>query len=176
MVLKTDRSKSLSCDSLFTYRTSAVHLLRGDMQFLQPRMFRKCRSSKHSCKRLIVLSLIALVLIPSCTPLFRTKAGISDMRIQKKDNGYLVEFACNNKVGDITAFISSDDWLVITLVGISVDFDRLRSMPPNDLYSSVQVVGYRTSIQVTLKLRQKFRSCQIFRNPSNDDVGVALFQ
>lgn len=124
--------------------------------------------------RLVFLVSVAL-LGNSCMPLFRSQAVVTGIETHERDNGFVVQLTCGRTVGDVSAFISADNWLVITLVGTGVDFDRLRSTPPNDLFSSVQVVGYQSSVQVTLKLRQQFRSCDVVANPQNDDVLISLF-
>ncbi len=97
------------------------------------------------------------------------------MRIEKKENGYLVELIVGKPISDVSAFISKDNWLVVTLVDATVDFDRLRSWEPDDLTSSVEVFGYRTSVQLTLKLRINFRSCEVVHAKGSNNIEISLF-
>lgn len=98
------------------------------------------------------------------------------MRVEKKGNGYLIELSGRKPVKDVTAFISKDNWLIITLVDATVDFDRLRSWKPDDLISSVQIVGYSTSVQLTLKLKENFRSCEVVHPPGSSHIDISLFE
>jgi len=90
-------------------------------------------------------------------------------------NGCLVKLQGNGCVQSVAAFISTDDWLIVTLVGATVDFDRLRSWKTDDPFGDIAVVGYRTSVQLTLKLTTKFRSCEVVPNTGSDDVEIDLF-
>ncbi len=101
---------------------------------------------------------------------------ISDLSVQQKQNGYLIELSAHRPIEDVTAFISKDNWLVITLVGATVDFDRLRMRKPDELISEVQVVGYSTSVQLTLKLKRDFRSCDVIHAPGNSTIDISLFE
>ncbi len=111
----------------------------------------------------------------SCAALSPAEAVVSALRFDQKLNGCLVELVSNRRPGEVEAFITHDNWLIITIVGATVDFDRLRSTEPNDLISMCQVVGSRTSVQLSLKLKQEFRSCEVVRGPSDTNVSIALF-
>ncbi len=115
------------------------------------------------------------VLLTSCATLSGISFDISDIRVEHKLNGYLVELVTGHPIGDVAAIISKDDWLMITIVGSTVDFDRLRAVPSNDLFSECEVVGTRTSVQLTIKLKQKFRSCDVVRDPDDKSVSIALY-
>jgi len=119
--------------------------------------------------------LLAMELFGSCAPLFRPDTGISDIRVEHKKNGCLVTLQGNEPVKNVAAFISTNDWLIITLVGTTVDFDRLRSWRTDDPIGDVAVVGYKSSVQVTLKLTAKFRSCEVVPGNDSDNVEIALF-
>jgi hypothetical protein len=116
------------------------------------------------------------VLVSSCATMFTPSYDISGMNVEQKENGYLFELSARRPIKDVTAFISQDNWLVITLVGATVDFDRLRTWPPNDLIARVQVVGYSTSVQLTLKLKKHFHSCDVVRPPDSNNIDIALFE
>jgi hypothetical protein len=121
-------------------------------------------------------SLIALLaLFNSCSVFSPQLFDVSDIAVQKEQNGYLVEISAHRPIGDVSAFISKDNWLVITLVGATVDFDRLRSRRQDDLISEVEVVGFRTSVQLTLKLKQNFRSCEVIHPKETDNIQISLF-
>ncbi len=122
-----------------------------------------------------LLLLISVFLFASCSTFLAPTYDVSNIRVEQKKNGYLIDLVARRKLGDVAAIITRDNWLVVTIVGASVDFDRLRSMEPNDLISTCQVVGSKTSVQLTLKLKQEFRSCEVVRGPSDTDVSIALF-
>ncbi len=127
--------------------------------------------------RLVAIILGATaIFLSSCATFVSTSYDISDMVVEQKQNGYLIELSAHRPVKDVTAFISKDNWLVITLVGATVDFDRLRTWPPDDLISQVQVVGYSTSVQLTLKLKKDFHTCDVVHPPDSNDIDIALFR
>ena len=115
-------------------------------------------------------------LLGSCATFSSSSYDISDIRVELKQNGSLIELPASRPIKDVTAFISKDDWLIVTLVGASVDFDRLRKREPDDLLSRVQVVGYSTSVQLTLKLKKHFRSCEVVRPPGINTIDISLFE
>ncbi len=112
----------------------------------------------------------------SCGSFIPPSYDISNLNVEQKQNGYLVELTAHRPIKDVSAFISKDNWLIITLVGATVDFDRLRTRSPDDLISQVQVVGYSTSVQLTLKLKKDFRSCDVMHPPGSDNIDISLFE
>jgi hypothetical protein len=123
----------------------------------------------------LLLVILSLTLLSSCATVFSSAYDVSAMTVEKKDNGCLVELSIRKPIKDISALISRDNWLVITLVGATVDFDRLRSWEPDDLVSEVEVIGFRTSVQLTLKLRQSFRSCEVVHPTDSNKIDISLF-
>lgn len=123
-----------------------------------------------------IVCLGSVSFLSSCASLSPSVYDISDVIVQQKQNGSLIELPAHHPIEDVTAFISKDNWLVITLVGATVDFDRLRTWAPNDLISQVQVVGYSTSVQLTLKLKKDFHSCDVVHPPGSNNIDIALFQ
>ncbi len=115
------------------------------------------------------------VAFSSCSSFLSPAYDITGIRVEQKKNGFLVDLLARHKLGDVGAIITRDNWLIVTIVGATVDFDNLRSMEPNDLFSMCQVVGSKTSVQLTLKLKQDFRSCEVVRGPTDSDVSIALF-
>ncbi len=118
----------------------------------------------------------AVIFLGSCATLVSTSYDISDMAVKQKQNGFLIELSAHRPIKEVTAFISKDNWLIITLVGATVDFDRLRTWPPDNLISQVQVVGYSTSVQLTLKLKKDFHTCDVVHPPGSNNIDIALFQ
>ena len=123
----------------------------------------------------LLMVILSLTLLSSCATVFSSSYDVSSMTVEKKQNGCLVELSVRKPIKDVSTFISKDNWLVITLVGATVDFDRLRSWEPDDLVSEVQVVGFRTSVQLTLKLKQSFRSCEVVHPTDSDKIDISLF-
>jgi hypothetical protein len=119
--------------------------------------------------------ILSLTLFSSCATLFSSAYDVSAMTVEKKENGCLVELSARKPIKDVSAFVSRDNWLVITLVGATVDFDRLRSWESDDLVSEVEVVGYRTSVQLTLKLKKIFRTCEVVHPKGTNNVEISLF-
>lgn len=135
---------------------------------------RKCCEELYRLAFFGVLT-IAIEFFNSCAPMFKSESGISDIYLEHKKNGYLIELQGSRSVKNVAAFISTDNWLVITLVDSDVDFDRLRSWQPEGPISDVEVVGYRTSVQLTLKLKEKFRRCELVPEGESKNIQIALF-
>lgn len=136
------------------------------------------RVDKHIAFLRLLLFLAGIgvtTFLDSCATFAPPSYDISDMKVEQKQNGCLIELSAHRPIKDVTAFISKDNWLVITLVGATVDFDRLRTWSPDDLISQVQVVGYSTSVQLTLKLKKSFRSSEVVRPPDSNNIDISLF-
>ena len=133
------------------------------------------RVNENSIALLTFAAAVMLTLLSSCSVLSPAKFDVSDMSVEKEKNGYLVRISVNKRISDVAAFISKDNWLVVTLVGATVDFDRLRSWEPDDLISNVEVIGYKTSVQLTLKLKQSFHSCEVVHMKQGDNIDISLF-
>ena len=131
--------------------------------------------NENSIALLTFAAAVMLTLLSSCSVLSPAKFDVSDMSVEKEKNGYLVRISVNKPISDVAAFISKDNWLVVTLVGATVDFDRLRSWEPDDLISNVEVIGYKTSVQLTLKLKQSFHSCEVVHMKQGDNIDISLF-
>ena len=134
-----------------------------------------CSARKSHGFRFILRTFVLAAMFASCATFHSPTYDVSDLRVEQKKNGYLVDLVAHRQIGDVAAFVTRDNWLIITMVDATVDFDRLRAIEPNDLISTCQVVGSKTSVQLTLKLKKEFRSCEVVRGPSITDVSVALF-
>lgn len=115
-----------------------------------------------------------LVQCSSCSMIFRQTFDITDLQVEKRSNGYFVQIAATRDLHDIEALLVRGSWLVVTIAGVKVDFERLRSIQPDDVLYSVEVTGFRTSVQLTIKLRRDFESCQVVQDQKSSDVLIVL--
>ena len=124
---------------------------------------------------LVVLAAPSLMFLSSCASLYTPMYDVPTMNVEKKINGYLLELSVRKPIEDVSAIVTRDNWLLITLVGATVDFERFRSWKPDDLIAEVQVVGTKTSVQLTVKLKEKFRTCEVTHDKASDNVEISLF-
>lgn len=100
---------------------------------------------------------------------------VSDLRIEQKDNGYLVELINTRNVDGIEAFITQSDWLIITVAGASVDVGKVRKLKPFGIIRKIEVDEFETAVQISMKLSGKAGPVEIVRDSHSNNVFVSVF-
>ena len=120
------------------------------------------------------LAIVVLATAFSCCSFAKPEFDVADLWTESRANGCLVQLSTGRKVEAVEALLTRSDWLIITIPNATVDFDRIRSISPNELVSSVEIIGFRQSVQVSLKLNKKFASCEVVQNKGTRDIVISL--
>lgn len=131
------------------------------------------------CRKFILLVLIVAgmsIVISSCIPFFRRAPGfdVSNLIIEKKRNGYVVEIVSGRKIDGIEAFVTQSNWLVITIASTNVDIERLKSLKPVGIVSKFEIERFKTSVQVSMRLTVKIKSVEVVNDQPTTNVFVNL--
>jgi len=112
----------------------------------------------------------------SCIPIFKRAPGfdVSNLIIEKKRNGYVVEIVSGRRIDGVEAFVTQSNWLVITIASTSVDLGRLRSMKPFGIVSKIETESFESSVQVSMKLNVKVKSVEVVNDQPTTNVFVNL--
>ncbi len=124
----------------------------------------------------LVLALAGIALsLGSCVPFIASRYDVTDMNVERKSNGYLVVFTATKPVDDVEAFVSQSDWLIVTIANASVDSEKLSSASFHGIFRKIETQKFKSSVQVSLQLAQKFEKAEVVRDPDTYDFFVELF-
>jgi len=117
------------------------------------------------------------ILLSTCNPAGRRASAydVSDLKIEQKDNGYLVELVNSRDIAGIEAFITQSNWLVITVADASVDVGKVKMLKPFGIIQKIEVDEFATAVQISLKLSEKTGPVEIVRDPHSSNVYVSIF-
>lgn len=99
---------------------------------------------------------------------------ITGMEVEERKNGYLIRLKSNRRVKDFSGFYREDGWFYLTLVGAHVDVDAIKNFQPTTPVRRVIPEQSPTSFQLAVQLNREVHSTDVFRDPQNDDIIIAL--
>ena len=129
-------------------------------------------------KRLLLLVLILgemIFIVNSCVPPRNSTFDVSDLKIEKKSNGYLICLSANKRIEGIEAFISKSNWLIITIANASMDMNKVKSLKPVGIIQKIEIDKFESSVQLSLKLSEKGGRVEVVHDPETNDIFVDLF-
>ncbi len=129
-------------------------------------------------KRCVILSAAAISLT-SCTSLYTSRTtsfNVLGIYPEKRENGYVFRIEAAEDIGKVEAWISQDNWLYMSIPDTSVDTSQLNSLAGCPVVSNMQFFRYTGSVQVTLRLKQKFDHVSVLNYPDDNDVYVVLYE
>lgn len=134
--------------------------------------------SPFSLRRGIILSAAAISLA-SCTSLYTSRTtsfNVLGIYPEKRDNGFVFKIEAAENIGKVEAWIDQDNWLYMFIPDTSVDTGQLNSLAQCPEVSDMQIFRYTGSVQVTLRLKQKFDHVSVLNYPDDNDVYVVLYE
>jgi hypothetical protein len=127
-------------------------------------------------KKLFLFLLLAgiTIILDSCSSFLRTQYDVSDLKIEKKLNGYLLKFTANKRIEDMEAFVSQSNWLIVTIANASIDSVKIESVKPSGIIEKIETENFGPSVQVSLKLSENVEKVEVVRDPETYDMYVNL--
>jgi hypothetical protein len=129
-------------------------------------------------KRLLFLFLILggiTIILDSCVPPSTSVFDVSDVKIEKKSNGYLIWVTATKQIDDLEAFVSKSNWLIVTIANASVDMNKVKSMKPLGIIQKIEIDKFESSVQVSMKLSEKVGRVEVIHDPNTNDIFVDVF-
>jgi hypothetical protein len=129
-------------------------------------------------KRLLFLFLILggiTIILDSCVPPSTSVFDVSDVKIEKKSNGYLIWVTATKRIDDMEAFVSKSNWLIITIANASIDMNKVKSMKPLGIIQKIEIDKFESSVQVSMKLSEKVGRVEVVHDPNTNDIFVDMF-
>lgn len=126
-----------------------------------------------------LLPVMTALFLVSCAEVYtyRNKTyTIAGIQAEEKTNGYVFKIQAAENIGKVEAWIGQDNWLYMSIPDTSVNvrqLDKLRRCP---VVSDMQIFRYGSSVQVTLKLNQRFDHVGVLSYPGDFDVYVVLYR
>lgn len=129
-------------------------------------------------KRLLLLFLVLAgisIVLDSCVPVFRAGFDVTDLKIEKRANGYLLKFTANKPIKDVEAFVSQSNWLVITIANASIDLNKIKSAKPIGIIRKIETELFDSSVQVSMELSEKVGPVEVVHDAQSNNFFVDIF-
>jgi N-acetylmuramoyl-L-alanine amidase len=99
---------------------------------------------------------------------------ITDIHIEKKLNGYLINIGVNKKLADIESWLKPDGWLFITINNARGDTIALSSTKPLGVVKQVMAFQSPSSLQLTFRLSSDVEQAEVINDPASENILVSL--
>jgi len=126
-----------------------------------------------------------LVELPGATPIpsaptvttFGTKPGIIyDIQFEERGNGLTMKISTNAtyESSDFSSFFRGDEWFYLTILGATCDSAALSRRDPIPSVAIVEAIPVGNSVQITLKLKQKYDRANAYYDARSGKILVTL--
>jgi N-acetylmuramoyl-L-alanine amidase len=109
---------------------------------------------------------------------FKTKAhskfDITDIHIEKKLNGYLINIGANKKLANIESWLKSDGWLFITINNARGDTLALGKTKPLGVVKKILAFQSPSSLQLTFRVSLDVEQAEVMNDPTSENILVSL--
>jgi N-acetylmuramoyl-L-alanine amidase len=109
---------------------------------------------------------------------FRTKTysrfDITDIHIEKKLNGYLINIGANKKLANIESWLKSDGWLFITINNARGDTIALSKTKPLGVVKKILAFQSPSSLQLTFRVSSDVEQAEVMNDPTSENILVSL--
>lgn len=110
----------------------------------------------------------------SITPTDRS--AITDIQFENRQNGLTLKISTSGifKDADFSSFFRGDDWLYLTIMGATCDSAALSRLNPTPSVASLEAIPLGKSVQITLRLKQKYDKASIHYDERSGKILVSL--
>ncbi|HVN49718.1 MAG TPA: N-acetylmuramoyl-L-alanine amidase [Bacteroidota bacterium] len=109
---------------------------------------------------------------------FKTKArsndDITDIHVEKKLNGYLINIGTTKKIKDIESWLKPDGWLFITMNNARGDTTALSNTKPLGVVKQILAFQSPSSLQLTFRVSSDVEQAEVLNDPTSDHILVSL--
>lgn len=92
------------------------------------------------------------------TPAQTSLAEITDIQFEERGNGITMKISAGAvfRDSDISSFFRGEDWFYLTIMNATCDSAMLSRLNPGQSVAAVEAIPLGNSVQIALKLKQKF--------------------
>ncbi len=101
-------------------------------------------------------------------------AGRGGLSMEKLGNGYLVRIVAENNVGEGSAFVGPDNWLIVTIADSTFQLQGVESFQ-SPLVDSVEVTPFRTAVQIAFHMTKEVEKVELIRQKPPNEILISLF-
>ncbi|HRS51098.1 MAG TPA: N-acetylmuramoyl-L-alanine amidase [Candidatus Marinimicrobia bacterium] len=108
---------------------------------------------------------------------FGTKPGIiSDIQFEERGNGLTMKISTNATYerSDFSSFFRGDEWFYLTILDATCDSAALSRRNPIPSVAMVEAIPVGNSVQITLKLKQKYDRANAYYDARSGKILVTL--
>ena len=104
----------------------------------------------------------------------QSRFDISDIHIEKKLNGYLINIGATKKLGDIESWLKPDGWLFITINNARGDTTALGKTKPLGVVKKILAFQSPSSLQLTFRVSSDVEQAEVLNDPTSENILVSL--
>ncbi len=105
------------------------------------------------------------------------RVRIFDIDYDERKNGLSIIISTNGRFSesDISFFFKDDKWFYLTIYGCSADSLKFSKNNPTKSLYRVETISKENSVQISMRLKQKFSSADPHYNPETKQIVIPLF-
>lgn len=100
---------------------------------------------------------------------------VYDVKIEKRNNGYLFRVLTTRKISDYEVWLGRNNWLYITIANASVDISALKNLSAPEIFTDVEVIHHSQSVQISFKLKPKIKHYEVIADKYGTDILISLY-
>jgi len=110
------------------------------------------------------------------TSMLISPVRVLDIQFEERGNGLTLKIAIEKdlKDSDLSSFFRGDDWFYLTILGATCDSARLSRLNPAKSVASIEAIPVGNSVQVALKLKQKYERASVHYDKRLGKILVSL--
>jgi N-acetylmuramoyl-L-alanine amidase len=104
----------------------------------------------------------------------RAPYDITDVRVERRVNGYLLTILASRPLGDVESWLKPDGWLFVTIAGARADTLALSKFKPFGGIRGLLTFQSPTSVQLTFRLSPDIEQAEVVTEPGTSNLLIAL--
>lgn len=122
------------------------------------------------------LCVVVLVAISSCAIIAPTaRPAAVEVNAMTMGNGHLLEISAGRSFGPVTALLTPDRWLIVTIVDTLLTPGDLRSFRAL-FVDSVDVVQFPTALQIAFRITVPVEAVEVVHEDPGPVAQISLFR
>jgi hypothetical protein len=102
------------------------------------------------------------------------KFSSAELRVEKLQNGYLVELITENPVGEVSTLVTRPQWLIITIADTLLDTTAVAAYR-SAMVDSTEVRRFETATQFAVRMTRPISSAEVISTAEKRKVVISVF-
>jgi HAMP domain-containing protein len=120
------------------------------------------------------LVLSCAIFIGACSLFAPLKSTGASIEIEELSNGYLIHIVTDQPVGEVSAFLSSGNWLLITIADSTIEDLSIESIH-SEFVDSAEVNSFPSAVQISLHLTMIVDALDVLHEDQSSNIMISVF-